>query len=206
LKRFDLNLNLKGCFEKGLKKKRKKRNSPHLPFAPVAQQPINPSPAAAHGRHLFFFFLSFADDPALPVSDSLHLPFIFPPPLPRLVRRCRDPRRARPLAFPFLLARAGQLRRHLLAFKSGRFTFSPLLPEIPAAFNGKRRQPLVSSASLPFPFSQLQFKVEPELLLAPLISHCKHTHLRIPFTIAAASVRLPPQVKENPLRPFFFLF
>jgi hypothetical protein len=140
-------LNLKGCFEKGLKKKRKKRNSPHLPFAPVAQQPINPSPAAAHSRHLFFFFLSFADDPAPPVSGSLHLPFFFPPPLPRPVQRRRDPRRARPLPFPFLLARAGQLRRHFLAFKSGRFPFPPLLPEMPAAFNGKRGPPLAPSAS-----------------------------------------------------------
>jgi hypothetical protein len=192
LKRFDLNLNLKGCFEKGLKKKRKKRNSPRLPFGPVAKQPINPSPAAAHGRHLFFFFLSFADDPAPPVSGSLHLPFFFPPPLPRPVQRRRDPRRARPLPFPFLLARAGQLRRHFLASKSGRFPFPPLLPEMPAAFNGKRRPPLAPSASPPFPLSWLLFKVNLELLLVPLLSYCKHTRLSIPFTIAATSVRPPP--------------
>jgi hypothetical protein len=192
LKRFDLNLNLKGCFKKGLKKKKKKRNSPRLPFGPVAQQPINTSPAAAHDRHLFFFFLSFADDPA--TGQWLPSPsFLLPPPLPRPVRRRRDPRRALPLPFPFLLARAGQLRRHFLAFKSGCLPFPPVLPEMHAAFNGKRRPPLAPSASPPFPLSRLLFKVEPKLLLAPLLSHCKHTRLSIPFTIAATSVRsLPP--------------
>jgi hypothetical protein len=50
---------LKSCFEKSLKKKKKKTNLPRLPFSLAAQQPANASPAAAHGRcFLFLFFLS----------------------------------------------------------------------------------------------------------------------------------------------------
>jgi hypothetical protein len=59
LKRFDLNLSLKGCFEKSLKRKKEKNNLPRLPFGPVAQQPANPFPRGSpRPPSLFLFFLS----------------------------------------------------------------------------------------------------------------------------------------------------
>jgi hypothetical protein len=58
-----------------------------------------------------------------------------------------------------------------------------------AAINGKRRPPPDLSASLRLLFSWLLFKLESELLLSPLPSHCKHTRSsNPPFTIAATSV------------------
>jgi hypothetical protein len=175
-----------------LKKKRKKEThlaylSARWPSSPLTLPPRQPTAAISFS----FFFLSLTTRP-----HRLAAPFTFlsssPPPLPRPIWCRRDPRRGRPLPFPFLLARAGQLRRHFLAFKSSHFPFPPLLPNMPAAFNDKSQPPLVPSASLPFPLSRLLLKVELELLLAPLLSHCKHTRLSIPFTIAAASVRPPP--------------
>jgi hypothetical protein len=51
---------------------------------------------------------------------------------------------------------------------------------MPATFNGKRRPPLALSASPLLPLSRLLFKVEPELPLSPLPSHCKHTRPKLP--------------------------
>jgi hypothetical protein len=58
-KRFDLNLNLKGCFEKSLKKKKKENNLLRLPFGPVVQQPANLFPRGSpRPPSPFLFFLS----------------------------------------------------------------------------------------------------------------------------------------------------
>jgi hypothetical protein len=105
LKRFDLNLNLKVCFEKSLKRKKKKTTYLAYLSAWWPSSPLTPSPAAAHGRRLFFFSSCLADVPAPPVSGApLLLPLspllCFAP----VSRRRRDSRRARPLPFPFLLA------------------------------------------------------------------------------------------------------
>jgi hypothetical protein len=110
LKRFDLNLNLnlKGCFEKSLKKKkRKKKKTTYLAYlsARWPSSPLTSSLAAAHGRCLFFFSSCLADVPAPPVSGA---PLLLPSFLALLcfapVSRRRDSRCARPLHFPFLLA------------------------------------------------------------------------------------------------------
>jgi hypothetical protein len=74
LKRIDLNLNLKGYFEKGLKKKKKKKKKEtHLAYL-SAQQPAYHLPMAAHGRRLFFFSSCLTDIPAPLVSGA---PFTF---------------------------------------------------------------------------------------------------------------------------------
>jgi hypothetical protein len=140
---------------------------------------------AAHGRRLFFFSSCLTDIPAPLVSGA---PFTFLSSSPSSTSSgpappWSPPRPTAPFPCPPL---------HLLAFQIRSFPFPPLLPEMSAAFNGKRRPPLAPFASPLFPLSWLLFKVEPELLLAPLLSHCKHTRLSIPFTIVAASVRPSP--------------
>jgi hypothetical protein len=81
-----------------------------------------------------------------------------------------------------------------------------------AAINGKRRPPWDLSASPRLPLSWFLFKLEPELLLFPLLSHRKHTRSSTPLSpllpplfLAAAVSSLPP-VKDKSLRPSFFLF
>jgi hypothetical protein len=105
-KRFDLNLNLKGCFEKSLKKKKKKITYFAYLSARWSSSLLTSSPAVAHGRRLLFFSSCLADVPASPVSGA---PLLLPSFLPLLcfapVSRHRDSRCARPLPFPFLLAK-----------------------------------------------------------------------------------------------------
>jgi hypothetical protein len=57
-----------------------------------------------------------------------------------------------------------------------------------AAINGKRRPPPKPSASPRLLLSWLLIKLEPELLLPPLPSLCKHARSSNPFTFAVASV------------------
>jgi hypothetical protein len=93
------------------------------------------------------------------------------------------------------------------AFPSPSFS-GPLLG--PTSRDGRR--PLAPSVSPPLSLSLLLYKVEPELPLSPFLSHCKHTRLSIPFTIAAAlvpplpSVELTSPVKNQHYLPFFFLW
>jgi hypothetical protein len=99
LKRFDLNLNLKGCFEKGLKKEKKGKLTP-LTF--------RPSGAVAHAAVSFFFF-SFSRCRAGPTGQPLlFLLPSFPPPLLRLSWSAAAPAASDPLhprPFHPLLAR-----------------------------------------------------------------------------------------------------
>jgi hypothetical protein len=58
LKRFDLNLNLKGCFEKGLKKKKRKKTNPAYLLAQRPSSPLTPprsSPRPATPFSFLFF-------------------------------------------------------------------------------------------------------------------------------------------------------
>jgi hypothetical protein len=81
-----------------------------------------------------------------------------------------------------------------------------------AAINGKNRTPQDLSAYPRLTLSWLLFKLEPELLLFPLLSHRKHTRSSTPLSplppplfLAAAVSSLPP-VKDKSRRPSFFLF
>jgi hypothetical protein len=216
LKRFDLNLNLKGWFEKGLKKKKKKkRNLPRLPFGPAAQQPANTSLAATHAAVSFFFFLSLAVARAPPVS---HYSFPFHPfPLLCFARAGAPPRRPRRIRFTralsFLYSRV--MANNHPAILSPSIS-RPLLG--PTSRDGRRpsmasRRPL----ALPFPLPSLSLspcrylRLSPSSCL-PLCSHIASTRAWASFhhrrhlgsAISTSGARI---VGEEPALPsYLFLW
>jgi hypothetical protein len=72
-------------------------------------------------------------------------------------------------------------------FNLGPLPFLKPLAEMAATINGKRQPPLKPSASPRLLLSWFLFKLEPELLLPPLPSLCKHARSSNPSTLVVAS-------------------
>jgi hypothetical protein len=91
----------------------------------------------------------------------------------------------------------------------GHYPFLKPLPEMTATINGKRRPPPKPSASPRLLLSWLLFKLDPELLVPPLPSHCKHARSSNPLSplppprFLTAVVSSSPPVKDR--SSFLFL-